>query len=122
MIDIKLSRESGVLDMPVVNGAPLLVSGDDETQQRIDFKMNFFENDWFADLGFGIPYFGRVLQRGVNIDDLYGVYERAIVEEPGVERAEVKLTIDPQIRVLRVSATVVLSSGAERLIDTTEAA
>lgn len=118
MIDFKLSRASGVLDIVIENGLLQTVEGDDELIQRLDFKVNFFENDWFIDLSFGIPYFGRILQRGANVDDLYGVYEKALAEEPGVERVRfMSLVIDPQVRILRLSATVLSSSGADVLVD-----
>ena len=107
MIDLLLTKESGRLDISVVNGALQLTDGNDELRQRLEFKLEFFQNDWFLDLGFGIPYYGRVLGRGVNLDDLYGIFTVAIEEEPGVNSVrQLDITIDGTMRALSVTGSV----------------
>lgn len=112
MKDIMLTKETGVLDIKVVLGDLQMVEADDELRQRVEFKLEFFQNDWFLDLLFGIPYYGRVFQRGVNTDDLYGIFALAISEEPGVAHVQrLDVNIDAQVRVLRVTGRAVSNTA-----------
>lgn len=108
MIDLTLSKanDDNRLDIVVVNGALQTVENNDELRQRVEFKLEFFQNDWFLDLGFGIPYYGRVFQRGVNLSDLYGVFSLAIETEPGIAQVTfLDLDIDRVARRLTVTGT-----------------
>lgn len=119
MIDVKLTKASGRLDIEVINGVLQVVEGPDELAQRVEFKLEFFQNDWMHDLGFGIPYFGRVLKRGVDITDLYGVFSFAISEEPGIAYVqELRIVLDPAMRALSVTGSALSESGAVVPINT----
>lgn len=118
MIDMELSKASGRLDMVVEGGALQFVNGEDELRQRVEFGLEFFQNDWAFDLGFGIPYYGRVFQRGVNTDDLYGIFRFAIEREPGINSVRrLDIEVDAQMRALIVSGSALSDTGAEIGID-----
>ena len=120
MTSLLMNKSSGDLDIVVTNGALQTVSGDDELRQRLEFKLEFFQNDWFLDLLFGIPYYGRVFQRGVNIDDLYGIFTLAIEQEPGIAHVQtLNINLDATVRVLTVTGQVLSDTGVEVEIDTT---
>lgn len=120
MTSLLMDKSSGNLDIVVTNGALQTVSGDDELRQRLEFKLEFFQNDWFLDLLFGIPYYGRVFQRGVNIDDLHGIFTLAIEEEPGVSHVQtLDINIDASLRVLTVTGQALSDTGVEVEIGST---
>ena len=114
MTDIKLVQTSpGNLDMAIEKGGPVLVTGEDQIRQGLEFKLMFFQNDWFLALDFGVPYFGRVFQRGVNISDLYTVFSTAILEEPGVVRVkQLNIDVNARTRVLNVTGSVLASTSS----------
>ena len=75
MLDLCLTKDtpSGFLDIKIVDGDLQLIEDqnqDDELRQRVEFKLEFFQGDYASDLSFGVPYYGRVLERGVNWADL----------------------------------------------------
>jgi hypothetical protein len=112
MTDIALNKSSGVLDIVIQDNALQIVRGDDALRQALEFKLEFFQNDWFLDLAFGIPYYGRVFQRGVNEVDLYGIFQDAIISEPGIESVEdLNVVVDPQSRILRVTGQAFSEEG-----------
>ncbi len=119
MIDLKLTKASGRLDIEVIDGALQFTDGDDELRQRVEFKLEFFQNDWFLDLLFGIPYYGRVFGKGVNISDLYGIFSDAIVEEPGVNSIrELDINLDATLRALSVDGVILSDTGVILNVDT----
>lgn len=116
MTDLKLSkaRPSGFLDIVLVDNDLQLVEGDDELRQRVEFKLEFFQGDFRPDISFGIPYYGRVFGRGVNVPDLYGIFVDAIQTEQGISYVErLDINIDAQTRVLMVDGAARATSGAE---------
>jgi len=112
MIDLKLDKSTGPLDLVIVNGSLQTVEGTDAEAQALEFKLEFFVGDWFMDLAFGIPYYGRVFQRGINITDLEGVFRFAMEEEPYIQRVDkLDLIIDAQLRILKVEGEAFSKSG-----------
>ena len=112
MKDLLLTKESGFLDIKFVNGDLQLVEGPDGDRQALEFKFEFFQNDWALDLAFGIPYFGGVLGTGVNASALVGIFHQAAIEEPYVESVE-SLTVeaDPITRQLSVLGSFLGKTG-----------
>lgn len=118
MLDLYLTknRPSGLLDVVVADGALQLIDDndpDEERRQRVEFKLEFFQGDYAPDLTFGVPYYGRVLERGVNFSDLYSIFASAIEAEEGVAYVEdLVLDTDNVSRTLLVSGTFRSVSGA----------
>jgi len=114
MSDLRLTKDgpSGFLDISIVDNDLQLVDGDDELRQRVEFKLEFFQGDYAPDISFGIPYYGRVFGRGVNISDLYGIFAHAIESEDGISYVEdLDISLDSVARVLLVSGSARATSG-----------
>lgn len=120
MTNIMLTKESGVLDIKRVNGRMQTVSGHDAHRQALEFKFEFFQDDWALDLSFGIPYYGGVLGHGVNIAALVGIFETAALNEPYVESVE-GFTVEPNVttRELKVTGNVLSVRGDAIPVDLT---
>lgn len=112
MTDIKLDA-SGNIDL--TGGKASLVTGADAVGQKLKLKISSFQGDWFLDLLFGIPYFGRVFRKGANEGDLLQIYQNAISTTRGVATVnELTLALpDSQNRSLGVTTYVTTSTGDE---------
>ncbi len=103
---------AGFRDITIVNGALQLVEGDDEIVQGVEFNLLSFVGDWFLDLTYGIPYWGRVFARGINEADLYGIFTQAIQDSDGIEAVEdLNIEINSRARELRVTAQAYTETG-----------
>lgn len=112
MKDMALTKASGVLDVVFINGSLQLVDGEDGDLQALEFKYEFFQNDWFLGLGFGLPYFGSILSQTFNAQELSGLFENAALEEPYVESVErLDLDFDTSTRQLKVTGAILTKSG-----------
>lgn len=112
MKDMLLTKDSGVLDVVFILGDFQMVEGDEGDRQALEFKYEFFQNDWALDLSFGIPYFGSILSEGFNAQDLAGIFERAALEEPYVESVEVlNLDFNTTSRILNVTGSILAKTG-----------
>ena len=112
MKDLLLSKESGSLDVVFIKGDLQLVEGEDGERQALEFKYEFFQNDWMLDLRFGIPYFGAILSEGFNAQELSGIFESAALEEPYVESVErLDLDFNTTTRNLSVTGAVLAKTG-----------
>jgi len=100
-------------DLDIRNGTVSLVSGADAIIQRIRVRLRAFQGDWFLDLRFGVPYFGRILVRNVNEADIFQIYQEVIATTPGVVSVdELELTLPTSDdRSLRVSASVTVTDS-----------
>ena len=113
MTDLLITKNlSNQRDITIVNGALQLVEGDDEIVQGVELKILSFVGDWFLDLVFGIPYWGRVFARGINEADLYGIFTLAIQQSDGIEAVEnLNIDIDSRTRTLDLTAKAYTSTG-----------
>ena len=117
MLDFFLTKDrpSGFLDIVITDGALQLIEDtaqDDELRQRVEFKLEFFRGDYAPNLAYGVPYYGRVLERGVNWADLYSIFTSAIEEEPGVSYVEeLSIDIDRTTRTLLVDGSARSETG-----------
>jgi hypothetical protein len=104
-------------DLDVASGALVLVSGGEETRQRLSAKFRFFLGEWFLDRGRGIPYFESVFIRNPRLPVLEELFRRVLRDDPGVrEVVRVAFDYDPPTRTLRLSFELLLASG-EQLTD-----
>lgn len=117
MTDIKLNA-AGEIDL--TGGKASLVKDADAVGQKLRLKISSFQGDWFLDLLFGLPYFGRIFRRGVNESDLLQIYQNAIQTTRGVASID-SLTLalpDARNRFLTVEADVTTSTGDQINIST----
>lgn len=113
MTDLLITKNlSNQRDITIVHGALQLVEGDDEIVQGVDLNLLSFVGDWFLDLSFGIPYWGRVFVRGINEADLYGIFTSAIQNSDGIEAVEdLNIVIDSSVRSMDLTAKAYTSTG-----------
>lgn len=52
--------------------------------QRLRIRLLTFQNEWFADTGYGIPYYQRILGKKPTKSALDQIFQQAILEERGV--------------------------------------
>jgi hypothetical protein len=112
MTSLRLTTD-GEIDL--TNGSPSLISGADATIQRITQRLRAFQGNWFLDLVFGVPYFGRIFVRNVNEGDLFQIYNDVIANTPGVVSVdELTLTLPTSDdRDLRIEARVTVTESVE---------
>lgn len=115
MTDVKLTKETCTFDIELDDtNSPRLATEEEELEQRCGFKLEFFINDWFLDLGFGVPYYGEVFRRGVSTGDLYSIFEEAVAEEEGVQRVlETRVQLESRTRTARIQLRALADSGEE---------
>lgn len=92
-------------------------TGVDHTMQKLDARLNFWKEEWFADLRLGMPYKQDILGRKVPNNIVQGIVEDAITITAGIDRVlSVLVTEDRASRVrtvvwkARASDGTVLSS------------
>lgn len=112
MTDVALERSGQVRDISIVNGALQLVEDDDAIVQRVELKSLAFQGDWFLDLLFGIPYYGRIFTRGVNETDILNIYQNAYESMPEIQRVEeISMSVDTETRVMHLTARLLADTG-----------
>lgn len=91
-MDIKLdldpiSPEYG--DAVFING-PLTEEGltterKETVAQRLRIRLLTFQNEWFANISYGIPYYQRILGKKPAKSTVDHIFQQAILEERGVK-------------------------------------
>ena len=83
MSDITL--DLGEHDLEILNGDLVIISEvADATAQRLKIRLLFFKGEWFLNTTYGIPYFQRVLRKGVNKRQVDSIFRQTILETEGV--------------------------------------
>lgn len=57
----------------------------DIVAQRLFIKLRTFQEEWFLDTGYGIPYFQRILGHKISQSDVDIIFQREILAENGVK-------------------------------------
>ena len=52
--------------------------------QRLRIRLLTFQNEWFADTSYGVPYYQRILGKKVAKSTADQIFQQAILEERGV--------------------------------------
>ncbi len=80
------------------------VSGPDETRQRIEVRLRTFRGEWFEDALQGVPYFERILEKGVTAPIVTSIVRAVVESVPGVaEVVSIRADIEKRTRTCRVS-------------------
>ena len=107
-------------NVSLTNGFQSLISGQDETIQRIRLTLTAFQGEWFLDESSGLPYFQDIVVRGVNEGAVEQIYRAAIQDIPGVAEVN-ELTIglgNSDFRIMTISITVRTTTGQTITITT----
>lgn len=108
--DLKLDPATG--DLALEGGDLVLVSGLDAIAQSCRMRLLFFAGEWFADLDAGVPYFGEVLVKNPNPDQLRGIFRDVILGTEGVtDLPELALVYDGTARTLSITFTASTDLG-----------
>lgn len=55
------------------------------TAQRLRIRLLTFMTEWFADVGYGIPYYQRILAKKPSKSSVDQIFQQAILAERGVK-------------------------------------
>lgn len=84
---------------------------------KIAARFKFWLGEWFADLRQGMPYRERVFVKGADLQELRGLFVRA-VQIPEVARViTMRLTPDRAARKLTVFFELLLADGSTLTVD-----
>jgi len=56
--------------------------------QRLTIRLRTFLGEWFLNTSYGVPYFQRILKKGVERKTVDNILREKILEEPGVLEIE----------------------------------
>lgn len=91
-------------DWKIEKGDFVMVSDLEAITQSVLIRLQFFKDEWFADLDAGIPYFDSVFVKTPDLGALRSVFRQAILDTPGVlDVLELELDLDGSTRTLNVS-------------------
>ncbi len=83
-MDILVSNETGDVvytnaDIPPVTDEQRL-----DVAQRLRIKLQTYLGEWFLNIETGVPYYERILRKGVRKQDIDVIFQTLILEEPDV--------------------------------------
>jgi len=84
LMDILVSNETGDVvytnaDIPPVTDEQRL-----DVAQRLRIKLQTYLGEWFLNTETGVPYYERILRKGVRKQDIDVIFQTLIREEPDV--------------------------------------
>ena len=86
---------------------------EDEVNQRMTVRLNFFQGEWFLDLSAGTPYYQQILQKGVTDEVIRGVFGAVVKGTEGVSRLiDIQYTLNKSTREMRLSFKAQLEDGS----------
>ena len=101
-------------DIALTNFDFSLVTGNDETAQRILIKLRTYVGELFYNTKFGVPYYQEILGKNRDIGIVESLIKEAIITIDGVKRLlEFSMDYVPSPRQLTVSFLVQLLSDEE---------
>lgn len=113
MTTIKLTSAD---DLDLSSGGLQLLTGIDETIQRIRTKLRFVKGEWFLDQRIGMPYLRRdnvltpiVGDKNPNLAAIRAVFARAVRNDPGVVKLDsITATFTATIRALGINWSAII--------------
>jgi hypothetical protein len=105
-------------DLHTSGGLQLLSDLGDETTQRLQITLRFFQGEWFQDPRIGMPYFEKVLIKAPKLAEVRSIFRRAILADPAVETLNsLNLDFDRGSRTLSVSFEATLTDGSNLVFE-----
>ncbi len=103
-------------DINLTAGQITLVEDNAAIRQHLTNRLRFFLGEWFLDVRQGIPFFEKILIKGVNPSVVRSIFRRVIRTTPGVSEVErLTLSIAPD-REASVSFRALLDDSDEPLV------
>lgn len=116
-MDIKLNG----YDATFVNGpdiSSMVVNKQaDVVAQRLTIRLRTFLGEWFLNTEYGVPYFERILRKGVNKTTVDNILREQILEEAGVlEIVSFNSEFNPSARSYSCNFQVKTASGTSQSV------
>lgn len=87
----------------------------DVVAQRLTIRLRTFSKEWFLNTEYGVPYFQRILRKGVNKTTVDNVLREQILEESGVlEIVSFNSEFNPSARSYSCNFQVKTASGTSQ--------
>lgn len=81
--------------------------------QGVRVRFNVWREEWFYEPSEGLPVFQKILERGVPLADITGVFDRALLRCPGIaSRVSMQVTPQTNTRELNVVFVARTTAGA----------
>jgi len=98
-VDLKLNPITWDVAVPIE-----WITGIDETVQRIQVRLGMQTGEWFKDANVGMPYFQRILEKGVIPAIVRNLVRECVLSTPGVvDVVNIDASINAQTRTCSVS-------------------
>lgn len=109
-VDFRLNPETN--DLELTNGEATAVSGLDAIAQLCRIALGLWRGEWFWNPAEGLPMLDKVMGRGVPLDDIKAVFNRALLAVPGVQSVTaLQVVRDNATRNLQVIFTAKTRAG-----------
>lgn len=119
----KYTKPNGLVyqDIVVKNNDISFIRGDQEIDQNVRIRLQFYRGEWFLDTEAGVPYFEEILVKNPDLVEVDRIFKIAILETPEVERiTEYSSDFDSRNRVLSVSFRATTIYGDDIIIENEE--
>lgn len=83
-MDILVDVETGDLVYTNADIPPVTTDERDDVAQRLRIKLQTYLGEWFLNIETGVPYYERILRKGVRKQDVDVIFQTLIREEPDV--------------------------------------
>lgn len=91
-------------DLAFVGGDLVPIHEQDEIAQNLLIRLRFFQGEWFLDTRIGLPFYEKILIKGVDENVVRALFRQAIITTPGVEElVNFDYTLDRERRAVTIS-------------------
>lgn len=111
---LKPNGDAAFLNSPDVS--PIIQNQQaDVVAQRLTIRLRTFFSEWFFNTDYGVPYFERILKKGVNRVTVDNILREQILDEAGVlEIKTFSSTLDGASRTYSCTFQVRTASGTSQ--------
>ena len=110
-IDIAIDKDNELI---IENSDLKLISGVPEVAQRLKIRMQFFTNDWYLNIFYGIPYYEQFFVKNPNKANIRAIIKFWILTTPAVlEITSFSLDYQNEFRKLIETFTVKSETGEQ---------
>lgn len=82
MADLKLTASH---DLDISSRDAQLLTGRDETAQRLTISYSMYKGEWFLDARVGMPYYEQIFVKNPQIDIIKAIYRRMAEADDAVD-------------------------------------
>jgi len=108
-VDFELDPSTG--DLKLTRGEATAVRGLDAIAQLCRLCLGLWRRKWFWSPAEGLPMLDKVMARGVPLEDIKAIFNRALLAVPGV-KSVVSLTVERQNEPRKLKVDFVVNTNA----------